>query len=66
MAGQRRGLATRRQAAEFLGRKPKTLANWKSMGIGPPCAGSRYPWPELEKWVEAQKDSSPGTRRRGH
>lgn len=27
----------RRNAAAALGRKPKTLANWKSKGIGPRC-----------------------------
>ena len=29
---------SRPEAAALLGVKPATLANWKSMGIGPKCA----------------------------
>lgn len=53
---QRTGNATIPEAAQYLGRSPKTLRNWRSMGIGPRWNGgghgTRYEWAELEQWIK--------------
>lgn len=36
------GLVSRKDAALFLGRKPKTLAEWKHLGIGPQAVIIRH------------------------
>lgn len=46
---------TPREVAEYLQKSEKTLANWRSLGIGPPYikpAGTiRYRWSDVEKWL---------------
>ena len=47
-----RKIMSRRDAAAYIGRSPKTLANWKSMGIGPPshtiCGREFYDQDDLD------------------
>jgi hypothetical protein len=46
------GLVDRRNAAAALGRAPKTLANWSSQHVGPPCIRVRgrcfYNWTDVQ------------------
>jgi predicted site-specific integrase-resolvase len=48
-------LATEAEVAEWLGVKPKTLADWRRAGSGPPhtFAGrsARYHWPDVQRWA---------------
>lgn len=50
---------TSREAADYLGQKQQTLANWRSAGIGPPFykVGSsvQYLVADLDAWLEARK-----------
>jgi hypothetical protein len=52
------GRVDRKNAAAFLGREPKTLAEWRSKGIGPrPVAvGGRifYWWAELQEFARGK------------
>ena len=54
----REALATTDEVAEFLGRKVKTLQNWRSRGEGPAYTGSgrgvRYRWRDVEDWLRKQ------------
>jgi len=54
----RTGNATIREAATYLRRSPKTLRNWRAMGIGPRWNGTghgvRYRWADLDTWLDAQ------------
>jgi hypothetical protein len=47
-----------RDAAEFLGVKPNTLRNWKSLRIGPPFRKlgtiTLYDAAELRAWLDAR------------
>lgn len=53
---QRTGNATIRQAADYLGKSPKTLANWRCMGIGPRWNGKGrgigYRWSDLDAYLD--------------
>lgn len=46
-----------REAAEYLRRKPKTLRNWRTRGIGPTYTGTghgvRYRKRDLDAWIKA-------------
>jgi len=46
------------EVAEFLRKSEQTLANWRSLGIGPPYykPGGRilYDWAEVRAWLAAQ------------
>lgn len=52
-----RPLLTSREAADYLGRKPQTLANWRSQRTGPKYTGSgkgiRYRQRDLDAWLDA-------------
>lgn len=46
------------EAAVYIGRDPKTLANWRSLGIGPSFVkadggGVLYRRVDLDAWLEA-------------
>jgi hypothetical protein len=47
------------EAAQYLGKPEKTLANWRSAGIGPPyyrVGGSiRYDVADLDAWLAEQR-----------
>jgi hypothetical protein len=53
------GWATSQEAAEYLGFKLRTLANWRSQGKGPHFektgtgrpARIRYRWADLDAWM---------------
>jgi excisionase family DNA binding protein len=51
------GLLTTAQAAAYLGRKPRTLYNWRSTGRGPKYSGTRtgtrYRRSDLDAWIKA-------------
>ena len=52
-------LATPEEVAGYLRKSEGTLANWRSLGIGPPYikAGDgsvRYRWTEVEKWLASK------------
>jgi hypothetical protein len=53
------GRVDRPNGAAFLGREPKTLAEWRSKGIGPRCflVGGRvfYWWNELQALARGKK-----------
>ena len=53
------GRVTRAEAARFLGFKPKTLAEWHRLGIGPDSflVGGRrfYRLSELEQYANGEK-----------
>ena len=53
-----------REAAEYLGRSPGTLANWRCAGTGPKFSGSgsgvRYRLADLDAWITA--NTRTGTR----
>lgn len=50
---------TASESATYLGLKPQTLANWRSMGTGPPFykVGSmvQYRVADLDEWLEAHR-----------
>ncbi|MGI8705022.1 MAG: helix-turn-helix transcriptional regulator [Sphingomicrobium sp.] len=52
------GRVDRKNAAAFLGREPKTLAEWHSKGIGPRgfLVGGRvfYRWDEVQAFARGQ------------
>lgn len=63
-------LRTTRQVADQLGVKPKTLANWRSMGIGPRWfrVGGRvmYRQAEIDRWLaECEASTGPDVEPRG-
>jgi Helix-turn-helix domain len=51
-------LLTPDEVAECLRKKPKTLANWRSQGIGPAYlkveGGVVYRWADVEKWLTSK------------
>lgn len=56
----REPLATPREVAEYVRKNERTLANWRSLGIGPPYhkAGDgsvRYRWADVDKWLTARR-----------
>lgn len=57
------GRVTRKEAARFLGFKPKTLAEWQRLGIGPRSfmVGGRrfYRLDELEQYADGSKRVRP-------
>lgn len=57
------GRVTRADAAAFLGFKPKTLANWAMLGVGPKSVmvGGRrfYHLDELMKYATGEKSIRP-------
>jgi excisionase family DNA binding protein len=54
----RQSLGTPEQVAEYLQLPPKTLAEWRSRGIGPRYhkvgRHARYKWAEVERWLASQ------------
>lgn len=50
-----RGYGTRAEVAAYTGFSVQTLANWKSLGEGPPCTGKgrnlRYRWADVDGWM---------------
>ena len=57
-------LVSTQDAAKLLGLSPKTLANWRSRGVGPKwlhVSGSQsavlYAYKDLEEWVERARES---------
>jgi Helix-turn-helix domain len=56
-------LATPAEVAEFLRKPPKTLAEWRSRGLGPQYfkigRDVRYGWEAVLKWLA---DQAAGTR----
>ena len=57
-------LATPGQVADYLQKPEKTLAEWRSRGIGPRYHNVgrdvRYHWADVDAWLAAQA-SSPST-----
>jgi excisionase family DNA binding protein len=53
-----RPLLTVEQAAEYLGKSPKTLYQWSYEGTGPPVLrignGLRYDADDLKRWAHKQ------------
>lgn len=52
-------LAKPEEVATYLRKNVRTLANWRSLGIGPPYTktsdGSvRYRWADVDKWLNAR------------
>ncbi len=51
-------LATPADVAGYLRKSEKTLANWRSLGIGPPYVkaegGILYDWAQVRAWVAAR------------
>jgi hypothetical protein len=49
------GYMDRRNAAAALGRRPKTLANWKSQGVGPTSfrvlGRAYYKWDDVQRFA---------------
>jgi len=56
-------LVTAPEIAEFLHRSEKTLANWRSLGLGPPYfkaeGGVLYSWAAVRAWL-AEQAVTPG------
>jgi hypothetical protein len=54
-AEPRRPLARPADVAEFLGKPEKTLADWRTRGIGPRYhrvgRDVRYRWDDVEEWL---------------
>lgn len=54
----RRPLATPHEVAAYLRRTPKTLRNWRCLGIGPAWIrvgrDVRYRWSDVERWLTSQ------------
>lgn len=53
-------LATPDQVADYLQIPAKTLAEWRSRGIGPDYVKPggrhvRYRWPDVHSWVDTQQ-----------
>jgi hypothetical protein len=46
------------EVAEYLGKSEKTLANWRSLGLGPryykPEGTIRYDWADVRAWLATQ------------
>lgn len=55
MATMREPLATPDEVAEYLGRKPATLANWRSQGTGPAYIGGGHGTPVRYRWCDVEK-----------
>lgn len=55
-------LATSEQVADFLQIPVKTLAEWRSRGIGPEYRKIgrhvRYEWPAVLRWVASQQPAT--------
>lgn len=53
-----RQLGTPEEVADYLQLPPKTLAEWRSRGLGPKYhkvgRHVRYRWTDVEKWLDAQ------------
>jgi hypothetical protein len=51
-------LGTAREVADYINKSEKTLANWRSLGIGPAYikaeGGILYRWRDVEKWLASQ------------
>jgi hypothetical protein len=51
-------LATTPEVAAYLGKPPKTLAEWRSKGIGPRYhvvgRDVRYQWTDVDQWLAGQ------------
>lgn len=51
-------LATPEEVAGYLRKNERTLANWRSLGIGPAYIKAegevRYRWSEVEKWLSGK------------
>jgi hypothetical protein len=52
-------LATPDEVAAYLKKSKGTLANWRSLGIGPPYikagdGSARYRWADVEKWLASK------------
>jgi hypothetical protein len=60
------GEVDRRNAAAALGRTPKTLASWKSQGLGPRCFLVRgrcyYDWVEIQAFARGRRLNHPTTK----
>lgn len=56
---EREALAPADSIAEFLARSPKTLANWRWRGYGPPYyklpGGVFYRLSEVREWLDRQR-----------
>jgi hypothetical protein len=52
-------LGTGPEVAEYLRKTEKTLANWRSLGIGPPYIKVHghilYDWPSVHAWLAGQQ-----------
>lgn len=52
-------LGTSEEVAVYLRKSPKTLRNWRSLGVGPAwhkTVGTvMYRWCDVERWLDAQK-----------
>lgn len=57
---RRRPLASTREVAEYLGKPPKTLAEWRSRRIGPRYIkvgrDVRYLWVDVDAWVQSKAE----------
>jgi hypothetical protein len=66
MAADREPHATPAELARRIGRSTGTLANWRSLGIGPDYIGGghgnpvRYPWPAIYAWERRQTTQTAG------
>jgi hypothetical protein len=65
-ATTRTSLATTEEVAGYLRKPAKTLANWRSMGMGPRYRlvgrDVRYDWADVDAWLKDQA-SGPGNDR---
>lgn len=55
----REPLATPAEVARYLRKSERTLANWRSLGIGPTYSGGRghgvrYRWADVERYLRDQ------------
>lgn len=57
-------LLTPKDAARYIGYKPKTLENWRNRGVGPAYTriGNmvRYELADLDAWIDAHKVAANG------
>jgi hypothetical protein len=55
-------LATPAEVAEFLRKPPKTLAEWRSRGLGPLYfkigRDVRYAWADVHAWLRQQRSTT--------